>query len=172
MRTLIISALGAVALALAFSSPAAAQSGSTQDSLSESLAQTLSFSSALPMFPSHAQFGAANANNENPSNSANALLKDKAFAQLRLQLGAHSAGVSSGCAHILIYVPPVTDTKMIIKVPGSDKLPEGADNGRATPSVGACGEDLRRVEAPHQPPPSRPDGRAKLIPVHQPGDPH
>lgn len=177
MRTLIISALCGFSLAIVLSSPAAAQSNAATGQLPESPSQKLSLPAALPMLPSHAQSGSANAPNENPSDSANALLKDKALAQLRQQLETHPFGVSSACAHIIIYVPPVTDTKMIIKVPGSDKVPENGDD-RAVPSmpnvagVGACGEDLRRVDAPHPAPPSTPDGKAALVPVHQPSDPH
>jgi hypothetical protein len=172
MRTAIISALGGLVLSISLSSPAAAQSNSAKDQLPESLSQKLSLSSVLPMFPSHSRSGTANAGNDNSASSADTLLKFKAFPQLREQLGNHLLGLSSACAHILIYVPPVTDTKMIIKVPGSDKLPEGAGNGRAVPNVGACGEDLRRVDAPHPAPPSSPDGKPALVPVHQSAVPH
>lgn len=180
MRTLIISVFCGFSLAIAYSSPAAAQLNPSNDQLASSsalLSQKSSLASELPLIQPDARPGAGNANHQNPADPGDAQ-KEKALAQLRRQLGTRPFGISSACAHIIIYVPPVTDAKMIIKVPGSDKAPESNQDGhivpdlRDVPSVGVCGEDLRRVDAPHPAPPSNPDGKATLVPVHQPPVPH
>jgi hypothetical protein len=162
MRTAIITALCGLSLSIWFSSPAAAQSNSPKDQLPQAISRNLSLSSTFPAFQPQPQSGGGNVINGNRADLADQLSKDKAIAQLKQQLrqGTLSLESSSGCAHILIYVPPVTDTKMIIKVPEST-----ANSRTAGPSVNVCGQDLRRVDAPRPAPRENPNPGGALIPL-------
>ena len=166
MRTAIITALCGLSLSIWFSSPAAAQSNSPQDQLPQAISRNLSLSSALPAFQPQPQSGSSNAgnvgneaDNGNRADLADQLSKDKAIAQLKQQLETRSPEKFTGCAHILIYVPPVTDTKMIIKVP------EGTASIPTVPSLSVCRQDLRRVDAPLPAPKVNPNPGGAFIPL-------
>jgi hypothetical protein len=163
VRTAIITALCGLSLSIWFSSPAAAQSNSPKDQLPVALSRNLSLSSAFPAFQPQPQSGNGNvgngAGNGNRADLADQLSKDKAMAQLKQQLETRSAEKFIGCAHILIYVAPVTDTKMIIKVP------EGAASVPTVPNLSVCREDLRRVDAPLPAPRVNPNPGGALIPL-------
>ena len=163
MRIAIITALCGLSLSIWFSSPAAAQSNSPKDQLPEALSRNLSLSSAFPAFQPQPQSGSGNvgngAGNENRADVADHLSKDKAIAQLKQQLETLSPEKFTGCAHILIYVAPVTDTKMIIKVP------EGTASVPTVPNLSVCREDLRRVDVPRPAPRGNPNPGGALIPL-------
>jgi hypothetical protein len=164
MRTAIGSALCIFGLLICCSYPAAAQSASSSPQLPETLLHRLSLPGELPGL----QFPALQKKAESParelsSNSSQEpiRIKDKKDLQdwLRQHIDPALLESSSECGHIIIYVPPVTDTKMIIKVP------QDAADGRTTPGVRACGEDLRRVDAPRRAPPATPNGSGVVVPL-------
>jgi hypothetical protein len=163
MRTAIITALCGMSLSIWFSSPAAAQSNSPKDQLPEALSRNLSPSSAFPEFQPQPQTENGNAGNGtdkgNRADLADQLSKDKTVAQLKQQLETRSAEKFTGCAHILIYVAPVTDTKMIIMVP------EGTASVPAVPNLSVCRQDLRRVDAPRPAPAENPNPGSALVPL-------
>jgi len=153
MRRATIACLSpAFLLLLCYPSPAAAQSTPANPQLPQSVVRGLSLPTGLDFQKHLDRLGKGLLDDKN--------LKSRALHDLQDALQS-----STECGHILIYVPPVTDTKMIIKVP------EGVANGRATPTVKACGEDLRRVDAPRPAPPSVPGQDAKS-PLRNASFPH
>lgn len=151
MRSATRSALCAFALSVCFSYPAAAQSNAASPQVPEALLRKLSLPAELAGLQNKAESPARELSG-NATLGPNGIHEEKSLQDWLRQHHIDPALLESSgeCGHILIYVPPITDTKMIIKVP------EGVANGEKAPTVKACGADLRRVDAPRLVPRSAP----------------
>lgn len=159
-------------LAFGFTSSISAQTNSNAANVPDSVLRSLTFSPKLPEFV------------KNLSSDQSSRIEPQDDAKPELNLGNRAQNFlqhaldrdlmtgSSECGHILIYVPPVTDTKMIIRVPGNSQSPDGTPNIRANPPVKVCGQDLRRVDGPRPAPPPNANRDGTLLPLRQIALPH
>ena len=164
--------LSCLILSFGFATSTGAQTTSNAASGPGSVLRSLTLTTKFAEFQKHATFHLLSPDKSQDAANPEVNLQKRARDFLQHALDRNLLSDSGECGHILIYVPPVTDTKMIIKVPENAKAPDSAPDGRATPAVKVCGQDLRRVDTPRPAPRLNPNRDGALVPLHEITLPH
>lgn len=172
MRSVCGFLLSFLILGFGFASSTSAQATSNTADVPDSVLRSLTLSPKFPEFARNLNSDQSSRNESQDAANPEPNVKKRAQDFLRRALDRSLISDAGECGHILIYVPPVTDTKMIIKVPESAQSPDNNPSGHATPAVKVCGQDLRRVDAPRPVPPLNPNRDAALVPLRQIALPH